>query len=127
MKKYLLVTGILFGVIGVTHVADVAERWRTLLSQPLQLAVPLAGIGLTILAWRSARSGGAGLARAYLLISGALFSALAGEHMYQFVKDIRSLEENPWFIAANVLVLMISIGLAVWAFQVFRVVSRPQS
>lgn len=125
MKKYLLVTGILFGVIGITHVADVAERWRTLSSQPLQLAVPLAGLALTIWAWRSARSGGAGLARAYLIISGALFSTLAGEHLYQLVKDLRTLEENPWYIAANVLVLLLSIGLAAWAFRTFRGLSKP--
>jgi len=123
MRTYLVVTGILFGLVGVAHVADVAERWRTLGSQPLQLAVPLAGIVLAIWAWRSARRGNARLARGYALISGAIFTALAGEHVYQFVRDVRA-PEKPWFIAANVLVLLIAASLALWAFQTFRGLRR---
>ena len=117
--RYLVVTGILFGLVGVAHVADVAERWRTLGSEPLQLAVPLAGIALAIWAWRSARRGHATLARGYALISGAVFTALAGEHLYQFFRDVRGLEK-PWFIAANILVLLIAVSLATWAFRTFK-------
>lgn len=120
MRSYLLVTGVLFGVVGVAHVADVAERWRTVGAQPLQLAMPLAGIALTIWAWRSARSGNTSVARGYALISGAVFTALAGEHVFQFVRDAQS-PEKPWFVAANVMVLLIAIGLAVWGFRTFRV------
>ena len=123
MKPYLLVTGILFGLVGVAHVADVAERWRTIGSQPLQLAVPLAGIALAIWAWRSARSGNASLARGYALLSGAVFTALAGEHVFQFFRDVRE-SEKPWFIAANIVVLLIAIGLALWAFRTFRGLRR---
>jgi hypothetical protein len=123
MRTYLVVTGILFGLIGVAHVADVAERWRTVGTQPLQLAVPLAGIALAIWAWRSARRGNASLARGYALISGAVFTALAGEHGFQFVRDVQSLEK-PWFIAANILVLLIAVGLALWAFRTFRGLRR---
>jgi protein-S-isoprenylcysteine O-methyltransferase Ste14 len=123
MRPYLLVTGVLFGMVGVAHGADVAERWRTIWSQPLQLAVPLAGIALTIWAWRSMRSGKASLARGYALISGAVFTALAGEHVFQFVRDVRA-PEKPWFIAANVLVLLIAVGLALWGFRTFRGLRR---
>ena|SRR5262245_24896552 len=123
MRMYLLVTGILFGLVGVAHVADVAERWRTLGSQPLQLAVPLAGIALTIWAWRAARSGNVTLARGYALISGAVFTALAGEHVFQFARDVQS-AEKPWFIVANVVVLLIAIGLAFWALRTFRGLRR---
>jgi hypothetical protein len=123
MRAYLLVTGILFGLVGVAHVADVAERWRTLGSEPLQLMVPLAGIALTIWAWRSARAGNRSLARGYALISGAVFTALAGEHVFQFARDVQS-AEKPWFIAANIAVLMIAIGLALWAFRTFRGLRR---
>ena len=119
MRTYLIVTGILFGLVGGAHVADVAERWRTLGSHPLELAVPLAGIALMIWAWRSARSGNAGLARGYALISGAVFTALAGEHVFQFARDVQS-AEKPWFIAANITVLLIATGLALWGFRTFR-------
>src|SRR5215475_12864957 len=115
MRTYLVVTGILFGLVGVAHVADVTERWRTVGSQPLQLAVPLAGIVLMIWAWRSARSGNASVARGYALMSGAVFTALAGEHVLQFVRDVRA-PEKPWFIAANLMVLLIAVSLAAWAF-----------
>ena len=123
MRAYLLVTGILFGLVGVAHVADVAERWRTVESAPLQLVVPLAGIALTIWALRAARAGNASLARGYALISGAVFTALAGEHVFQFARDVRS-AEKPWFIAANIVVLLIAIGLALWAFRTFRGLRR---
>jgi len=119
MRTYLLVSGVLFGLVGVAHVADVAERWRTLGSQPLQAAIPLAGIALMIWAWRSARSGSSSVARGYALISGAVFLALAGEHVFQFARDVQS-PEKPWFIAANIAVLLIAIGLAVWGFRTFR-------
>ena len=123
MRTYLLVTGILFGLVGVAHVADVAERWRTLASQPLQLAIPLAGIVLAIWAWRSARRGNVSLARGYALISGAVFAALAGEHVYQFFRDVRA-PEKPWFVAANIAVLLIAVSLAAWGFLTFRGLRR---
>jgi protein-S-isoprenylcysteine O-methyltransferase Ste14 len=119
MRTYLIVTGILFGVVGVAHTADVAERWRTVWTQPLQIAIPLGGIALTIWAWRVMRSGKVSLARGYALISGAVFTALAGEHVLQFARDVQS-AEKPWFMAANVLVLLIALGLALWGFRTFR-------
>jgi len=123
MRSYLLVTGVLFGVVGIAHVADVAERWRTVGSEPLQAAIPLAGIALTIWAWRSARSGNTSVARGYALISGAVFTALAGEHVFQFARDVQS-SEKPWFVAANIGVLLIAIGLALWGFRTFRGLRR---
>src|SRR5262245_57417178 len=123
MRMYLVVTGVLLGLVGVAQGADVAERWRTLGSHPLELAVPLVGIALTIWAWRSARSGKAGLARGYALISGAVFTALAAEHVFQFARDVQS-AEKPWFIAANIAVLLIAIGLALWGFRTFRGLRR---
>ncbi len=56
MKTYLLTTGILFGVITVAHVVEIADRGHVHYSDVIVVAV---SAGLSVWAWRLVRRGAA--------------------------------------------------------------------
>ena len=60
--------------------------------------------------------------KAYLLISGTLFGLLAVEHMIRVVEKWRELTTDPWFVLAQMFVLVISVVLSAWAWRLHRTV-----
>jgi hypothetical protein len=60
--------------------------------------------------------------KAYLLISGTLFGLLAVEHMIRVVDKWRELTTDPWFVLAQMFILVISVVLSVWAWRLHRTV-----
>jgi hypothetical protein len=60
--------------------------------------------------------------KAYLLISGTLFGLLAVEHMIRVVDKWRELTTDPWFVLAQMFILVISVVLSAWAWRLHRTV-----
>lgn len=60
--------------------------------------------------------------KAYLLISGTLFGLLGVEHMIRVVKTWGELTTDPWFVLAQMFILVISVVLSVWAWRLYRTV-----
>jgi len=55
----------------------------------------------------------------YLVVSGALFGLVGSAHLLRLFVERDRLSE-PWFLAHNLALVVITLGLAVWALQLLR-------
>jgi len=57
--------------------------------------------------------------KAYLVVSGALFGLVGIAHLLRLFVERDRLSER-WFLAHNLALVVITLGLAVWALQLLR-------
>jgi len=57
--------------------------------------------------------------KAYLVVSGVLFGLVGIAHLLRLFVE-RDQLPDPWFLAHNVALIVIGVGLAVWALQLLR-------
>lgn len=58
--------------------------------------------------------------RAYLAVTGTLFGLLALLHVVQLVDYVRAPTGDALFLASVGLIVIVTVGLTVWAFRLLR-------
>jgi len=59
--------------------------------------------------------------KAYLITTGTLFGLLTVVHVWRIIEEGPHLATDPWYL----LITVAAAALAVWAWRLFRVSTRP--